>query len=73
MDWLVLSVLILAFSLPNTSAIPLIDFYPYGADQGDQVLSANDDGSTWAINLTVSFPFFGTDYSTVFVSCLCSS
>ena len=71
MFWLVLSALMIAISLPQTSAIPLIDFYPYGIDQGDLFLYPNDDGSTLAINLTVSFPFFGRDYSTIFVSFVC--
>ena len=70
MVWLAIAVLMVSFSLPITSAIPL---YPFGAEQGDQLLFPNDDGSTEALNLTVSFPFFGRDYNTIFVSCICSS
>ena len=63
------SILSVLFLLSVASAVPLSDFYAYGGNHGDQFLSSNDDGSTQAINLKVSFPFFGRDYGTIFVSC----
>ena len=58
MAWILFSVVLVAFSLQEASAIPLRDFYPYGADQGDELLPSNDDGSTGAISLTPPFHFF---------------
>ena len=67
MAWCLYFAFIVAVSLQEASAIPLRDFYPYGADQGEEFLG-NDDGFTEAINLTLPFPFFGRDYRTIFVS-----
>ena len=47
---------------------PLSQFYPFGATAGDSNLPANDDGSTSSIHISVPFPFFGSSYSSVFVS-----
>ena len=49
---------------------PLSQFYPFGATAGDSNLPANDDGSTSSIHISVPFPFFGSSYSSVFVSAL---
>ena len=66
-------VIIVCLLLSAASAIPLTNFYPFGTAQGDQQLLSNDDRSTPAITLNVSFPFFGTDYGTIFVSFKSSS
>ena len=63
-----LSVVTVSFLVSVASAVPLTNFYPFGGDRGDQVLPPNDDESSPAISLNVSFPFFGTDFSTMFVS-----
>ena len=68
MAWILFSVVLVAFSLQEASAIPLRDFYLYGADQGDEFLRSNDDESTRAISLTLPFHFFGRDHRTIFVS-----
>lgn len=47
---------------------PLSQFYPFGSAAGDSNLPANDDGSTSSIHISVPFPFFGSSYSSVFVS-----
>ena len=67
MFWL-RSVVAVSILLSVASAIELSAFYPFGSDEGDQLLPPNDDGSTHPLNLTVSFPFFGTDHGTMFVS-----
>lgn len=47
---------------------PLSQFYPFGSAAGDSSLSANDDGSTSSIPVSVNFPFFGSSYNSIFVS-----
>ena len=47
---------------------PLEEFYPFGLTAGDSNLPANDDNSTSSIPVSVSFPFFGSSYNSVFVS-----
>ena len=59
---------IVALLLGFVSAVPLENFYPYGAEYGDQSLPGNDDGSTEEIMLSVSFPFFDANYDSLFVS-----
>ena len=51
-----------------SAAIPLKDFYPFGVNATDKKLSSNDDGSSDSIQLSVVFPFFGINHTTVFVS-----
>ena len=48
-------------------AIPLSEFYPFGAGTGDETLSNNDDDSR-SFTLSSTFPFFGVDHSTLHVS-----
>ena len=48
--------------------IPLRDFFPFGAGQRDSALPRNDDGSSPAINLSVTFPYFDKNYRVVYVS-----
>ena len=61
---ILLSLLLQRFS----AAIPLEDFYPFGASTTDSNLTQSDDGSSDLIQLLDIFPFFGTGHTTVFVS-----
>lgn len=54
--------------LDYVAAIPLHDFYPYGAVNGDQALPKSNDGSSPAIQLEVPFRFFSRERSTIYVS-----
>lgn len=47
---------------------PLSQFYPFGSIAADNNLPANDDGFTSSIPIYVPFPFFGSSYSSVYVS-----
>ena len=49
------------------SALPLRDFYPFGAGTTDSNLTSNDDRSS-RIQISTIFPFFGVGHTTVFVS-----
>ncbi len=61
--------LLFAFSFVlYVDGVDLNQFYPYGESVGDSALIPNDDGSTTDISLTVPFPFFDRDHSTIFVS-----
>ena len=48
-------------------AIPVSEFYPFGAGTGDETFSNNDDGSR-SFTLSDIFPFFGVNHSTLYVS-----
>lgn len=45
-------------------------FYPFGMDQGDSVMLANDDGYAplHGLSVSVGFPFFNTTRHKIFVS-----
>lgn len=47
---------------------PLSQFYSFGSAAGDNSLPANDDQYTSSIPVSVPFPFFGSSYSSVYVS-----
>lgn len=60
-----------AFSLAfggTANAVPLADFYIFGAGVGDSSLPPNDDGFSEPILLNMPFPFFGTRQSSLYVS-----
>lgn len=62
------SVAILLLTLGwKAAAIPLGSFYPFGAGTGDSSLASNDDGSSGAITLSFTFPYFGSDNRMVYV------
>ena len=63
-----LSAALLSVLVTQVTTIPLEDFYEFGSDHSDQMLSPNDDGSSQLISLGVSFPFFGTDRNSLYVS-----
>ena len=54
----------------RVDGIPLARFYTFGRTAGDASLRPNDDGSSPAISLNVSFPFFDMLHSTVYVRLL---
>ena len=59
---------LLLLSIPAGIAVPLSSFYSYGSEANDTRLSPTDDGSSSAISLPASFQFFGSYYSTIYVS-----
>lgn len=63
--------IVIIFVLYNSqvgSSLPLNLFYPFGSTEGDISMEVIDDGSTSSIPLPVQFPFFGSNYSSIFVS-----
>ena len=52
----------------SAGGIPLADFYPFGAGTTDTLLFPNDDDSSPAVMLTLPFPYFESDYTSIFVS-----
>ena len=48
--------------------VPFGDFYPYGVIEGDTAVPTTDDGSSGAIPISVSFPYFNQNHHSVFVS-----
>ena len=60
---------VLLFAIEErATSIPLADFYPFGSESGDANNPRIDDGSSALIQLSFSFPFFGTDHSSLYVS-----
>jgi len=53
-------------------AVPDI-FFPFGADEGDNVVPVEDDVSSPAVDIPTGFPFLHGNYSTVYVSTLHNS
>ena len=62
------AMLTVLLSIPAGIAVPLSSFYSYGSEANDTRLSPTDDGSSSAISLPASFQFFGSYYSTIYVS-----
>lgn len=63
--------IVIVFVLYNSqvgTSLPLNLFYPFGSTEGDTSMEVVDDGSTSSIPLPVQFPFFGSNYSSIFVS-----
>ena len=48
-------------------ALPVEDFYPFGTETTDKVLSKGNNEYE-SIQLPATFPFFGANETTVFVS-----
>ena len=65
-----IALLLLLLRLPSGTTVPLSSFYSYGSAAGDTLLPPNDDGSSPNITLPALFMFYGTYYSTIFVSWL---
>ena len=49
-------------------AILRSEFYDFGGSVGDDVLPRNDDGASSAITLDVTFNFFGSSQTSIYVS-----
>ena len=49
-------------------SIPVSEFYPFGPEAGDDILPPSNGGSSPAVSLTTSFPFYGSIQSTAYVS-----
>ena len=62
--------LILAYcaSVQESFGNPLENFFPFGNNAGDSALNQGDDLVSDTIELTESFPYYGTDQSTLRVS-----
>ena len=60
--------LLLILCTPFGTAIPLRSFYPFGESAGDTGLGPIDDGSSAAISPPTSFSYYGTSYTSIFVS-----
>lgn len=60
---------LLLSSMPSGIAVPLSSFYSYGLPAGDEKLFQNDDETSPVYILPTPFNFFGTSYSTLYVSC----
>ena len=58
----------LLLRIPSGTTIPLSSFYSYGSAANDTLLPHSDDGSSPNISLPAPFLFFGTYYSTIYVS-----
>ncbi|XP_033733052.1 sushi domain-containing protein 2-like [Pecten maximus] len=53
---------------PVSSNVLLSDFYPFGEIHGDTANKQKDDGGSGKISLPVKFPFFGQDYTSLYVN-----
>jgi hypothetical protein len=42
--------------------------YPFGVNNGDNVLGLTDDGSSGPVQLTIAFPFYNSSYTKLYVS-----
>uniref|UniRef100_A0A7N6BGB5 Sushi, nidogen and EGF-like domains 1 n=1 Tax=Anabas testudineus TaxID=64144 RepID=A0A7N6BGB5_ANATE len=49
-------------------AVPLEDFYPFGQAKGDTQTSAQDDGGSGLVEISVAFPFFGDRHTGLYVN-----
>ncbi|XP_062582966.1 sushi, nidogen and EGF-like domain-containing protein 1, partial [Saccostrea cucullata] len=68
MSFTTLIVVIVSAILNICICYPLSQFYSYGLAAGDSELPANDDGFTSRIPISVSFPFFGSSYNSIYVN-----
>ena len=50
------------------SGVPLASFYPFGSSAGDTSLGPTNDGTSPPILLPSPFTFFGSPFSTLYVS-----
>jgi len=66
---LLLSVLLLAVQVHSLTDPRVPDmFFPFGPDEGDNVVPVGDDASSPAVSIPTWFPFLSGNYSTVYVS-----
>ena len=52
------------------NAVTIPNFYPFGTSEGDHVAHRNDDGGSEEVSISISFPFFGQNHNSLFVSIL---
>lgn len=55
----------------HVESIPLEQFYPFGSEAGDTVLERTLDGSSPVNLLPSPFPYFGENFTTLYVSFEC--
>lgn len=46
----------------------LSNFYPFGTNEGDQIVPRNDDGSSGEVQISIAFPFFDQNHRSLYVS-----
>ena len=61
-------VLMLMFTIGSSTAVNLEDLYPFGPENGDAVYNKDISHHDLEISLDLPFPFFGKDYSRMFIS-----
>ncbi|KAJ3599858.1 hypothetical protein NHX12_033812 [Muraenolepis orangiensis] len=49
-------------------AVALGDMYPFGPEQGDTRTSAQDDGGSGLVEISLAFPFFGDKHTGLYVN-----
>ena len=54
------------FGVSEADKLP--NFYPFGKNEGDQVVPPNDDGSSEEVKISIQFPFFDQNHKSLFVS-----
>ena len=65
----VISLLFLAWGeVLALQAVMLPNFYPFGESEGDQVVPRGDDDSSGSVPISIPLPFFGQNYTSLFVS-----
>ncbi|OWF43039.1 sushi domain-containing protein 2-like [Mizuhopecten yessoensis] len=69
--WYSIGILLVTFALtccPVSSHVSLVELYPSGELNGDTANKQDDDGGSDKIFLTVNFPFYGQDYTSLYVN-----
>ena len=56
------------FAIQLCFSAALSFFYPYGVSNGDTALPTGDDSSSGSISISVPFPFFNSNYNSLYVS-----
>lgn len=51
-----------------SKAIILPNFYPFGPNEGDQIVPRGDDSSSENLSISTPIAFFGKSYTSLFVS-----
>ncbi|CAL8392802.1 unnamed protein product [Boreogadus saida] len=55
--------------LPGAGGVvALEDMYPFGPEQGDTRTSAQDDGGSGLVEISLGFPFFGDKHNGLYVA-----
>ena len=67
-SWTWSGILLALCCFSHVAGLPVLEFYPFGLAEGDQLLNRSDEDSSLVIELEVPFVLFGTARSSVFVS-----